>query len=127
MNDTESAVVRARQAYNAAIAARDVGAITMHLADDYELTTSLGVHLTGRDAVRANWQRRFDTDAYAWFERMPHSVTVEDARATESGRWRGRYTRDGERVEATGTYRAAWRRDGERWLLVDERFVALTL
>ena len=125
--NADAEIRAARAAYNAAIVARDPGAIVACLAAEYELTTSAGETLRGRAALLEHWRRKFERDADVVYFRRPARIDVDDDgdSAEERGTWAGHYTAHGARVDVAGSYTAEWRLIERRWVLTGEKFSAL--
>jgi ketosteroid isomerase-like protein len=125
MMDHAVAIRRARAASNAAIAARDAEQVVMHMLPDVVVSVARGPVLRGREASRAAFAEQFADRAFLGYVREADDVEVHEPplRATERGRWTGRWRRGlGEHV-MRGTYRAEWQYTAMGWLIGSEVFV----
>jgi len=122
-----SSIAETRAQFNDAIARHDVQAITSFLDEDYQITTSLGQLMQGRDEQGPSWQELFDTRAGVTYVRTPETIEVSQdyPLAAESGTWLGTWsTKEGE-VRTGGRYAAMWRKVDGHWRVRSELFVAL--
>lgn len=120
--DDETTIRIARERYNDAIAARDPQTIVQVLTHNYTLVASTGIAVTGRDAAREHWTRKFKQDDSVVYVRKPATITVHEDFANEHGTWSGHWTHAGARVDGRGDYVAEWRRDGGEWRIAAELF-----
>lgn len=123
-----SEVREIRAESNAAIAARDLDAVTASMLPDIVLAGgNVGNH-TGRDSVRAAFAKDFADSTFLGYLRVPERIEVSSAQplVAEHGRWTARRRRaDG--VQTTGgSYLAMWRRTEAGWRIRSELFVTLT-
>lgn len=123
---SEVRVIRSQS--NAAIAARDLDALSASMLPDMVVTGGNGGILVGRDSVRAAFAREFADSAFLGYVREPERIEVSSVRplVAEHGRWTGRWRRaDGVQIVG-GSYLAMWRRTEAGWRLRSELFVTLT-
>jgi len=125
-NDRQ-AIEQARERFNDAIARHDVQAITSFLDEEYQITTSLGDLIHGRDEQGPSWQSLFDTRDAVVYVRSPEAieVSVDYPLAAESGTWVGSWMAKEGPVRTGGRYAAMWRKAGGEWKVRSELFVAL--
>ena len=110
---------------NAAIAARDAERVVAFMLPDVSVRVAGGPLLTGREASRSAFAEQFAERGFRGYVREPEEVTVHEAasRATERGRWTGRW-RSGLREDVVrGTYVAEWRHTEMGWLIQSETYV----
>ncbi len=125
MTDHAAAIRAARAASNAASAARDVQRVVMFMLPEVVVSVARGPVLTGREASRAAFAEQFADRTFLGYVRDAEDVVVHEPamRATERGRWSGRWRRGvGEQV-MRGTYRAEWEHTAMGWLIRSEVFV----
>jgi len=117
----------ARDQYNNAIARHDVQAIMSFIDDEYQITTSLGQLIQGRDQEAASWQELFSTRQNVLYVRTPETVEMSDAYllAAETGTWVGTWSTPDGGVRTGGRYSAMWRQVDGEWKVRSELFVAL--
>lgn len=120
--NTELEIRAARQAQNAAIAARNADSVATFWAEDVAVTAGLGFVLRGRDAYKV----AFGHDASMLYSRVPDHIVVSDRwpLAWEEGNWTGTAT-DQSTPALSGRYSAQWVKQSGRWLIRSELFVAL--
>jgi ketosteroid isomerase-like protein len=127
--DAAADVRAARARWNAALIARDSGALGQ-LVEDSAVQVSARVTRMGRAAflrvflenmtARPEFRLTYEPVQVAGCDRPMCAV------ATESGRWHETWREDGEPTEVGGTYYAIWRRDAEgRWRIRGEAFATL--
>ncbi|NCW46366.1 MAG: DUF4440 domain-containing protein, partial [Gemmatimonadaceae bacterium] len=127
----EAAVRQARDAYNAAIARRDLVAMEAVLAPAYHLVAGRSAQSHGPAAMNERWRSAFAGDSLYGCVRTPTIVRVHTAwgLAHEQGTWRCRYDgvpKGAKPGQATGTFDAKWQRDlAGRWRLQAEVFTTL--
>lgn len=122
------AVLASRQAFNAALEARDMAAIGAVLAEAVTLVPGDdAVLIAGREAQLEAWQSIFTNMPDVSYVRTPGRIEIgEDGElAGETGRWRGAWSSDGFSIRYNGRYFAKWRFDGARWVIEAEIFVTL--
>ncbi len=128
----EAGVRRARDAYNAAIARRDLVAMGAALAPAYHLVAGRSAQSHGADAMNERWRTAFAGDSLYGCVRTPTTVRVNAGwgLAHERGRWRCTYDgvpKGARPGHATGTFDAKWQRDAAgQWRLQAEIFTTLT-
>lgn len=123
---TELAIRARRAAFNAAIAARDAGAIGQFLAKGCVMVTgSDSSAISGRMAQVKVWRALFAGGDPATYVRTSEAVTLSQVEpiAMEHGSWRG-VTASGDVLNA-GTYAAKWRLIAGEWQIEAEIFVTL--
>lgn len=109
---------------NQAIAAHDADRTVSFMAPDIVVGVAGGPTLTGRDASRVAFAEQFADRAFVTYVRTPEQVTLADPmRATERGRWVGRWRRMAGMHEQGGSYVAEWRFSEMGWLIHSETFV----
>jgi ketosteroid isomerase-like protein len=120
-----SALIRALRAQsNQAIAAHDADRTVSFMAPDVVVGVAGGPTLKGRDASRAAFAEQFADRAFVTYERTIEQVTLPDPmRATECGRWVGRWRLKTGLHEQEGSYVAEWRFSEMGWLIYSETFV----
>lgn len=122
------AVIAARQAFNAAIARRDLDAMRATLTPSYHMLLGRSSQSHGPDAAIERWRSTFATDSLYGCVRTPDQVTVNApwGLADEAGHWRCRYAgvpAGAPPGYATGIYNGKWQRDvGGSWRLHAEIF-----
>lgn len=122
------AVLAARQAFNAALEMRALGAIRDVLAEDVTLVPGDDAQLiVGRQAQLDAWQSIFSDMPDVSYVRSPARIEVAEdgVLAAETGRWRGAWSSDGLAIRYSGRYFAKWRHDGTGWRIEAETFVTL--
>lgn len=117
-------ILAQREAFNQAIAKKDIEAIGSVLHENVILITGTNSEVfEGREAQLALWQDDFDSVQRAVYIRKSHCVRVSSMApiAMEYGVWRG--VRGNDRDDfAAGDYAAKWRRVSETWRLESEIF-----
>ncbi len=123
----EDQVRKERADYNEAIAQHDVSKIVSFLDEEYQVTTSVGQLLQGRDDEAASWQALIASRKDLLYVRTPESVEVSDGYplAAEVGTWLGTWSTENGPVRTGGRYAAMWRKVGGAWKVRSELFVAL--
>jgi ketosteroid isomerase-like protein len=122
------AVLAAREAFNAALETRSMGAIADVLSEAAMLVPGDEARpIVGREAQLEAWQSIFEGMPDVSYVRMPARIEVgEDGLlAAETGRWRGAWSAEGLGVRYSGRYFAKWRHDGTGWRIEAETFVTL--
>ncbi len=108
---------------NQAIASHDADRTVTFMAPDIVVGVAGGPTLTGRDASHAAFVEQFADRAFVTYVRTIEQVTpVEPMRATERGRWVGRWRIASGMHEQGGTYTAEWRFSEMGWLIYAETF-----
>ena len=123
MNDPNDVrVVRAHS--NRAIAARDAELVVSYMSPDVVVHVAGGPRLAGREASRAAFALQFADKNFRGYVREPDEVTLSEntLRATECGRWVGRWRVNGREESMRGDYTAEWERTDIGWLIRMERF-----
>ena len=109
---------------NQAIAAHDADRTVSFMAPDIVVGVAGGPTLTGRDASRAAFVEQFADRAFVTYVRTIEQVTLVDPmRATERGRWVGRWRLNAGIHEQGGSYVAEWRFNEMGWLIHSETFL----
>jgi ketosteroid isomerase-like protein len=122
------AVAAARQAFNAALETRTLGAVETVLTEDALLVPGDEAQLIrGRAAQLEAWQSIFTQMPDVAYVRAPARIEIgEDGQlAAETGRWHGAWSTDGMSMRYSGRYFAKWRFDGLDWRIEAETFVTL--
>lgn len=118
----------AREKFNLAIVNKDAAPIRALLAPSYHLVTGRSDQLHGAGEESKRWAEVFREDPTAVYIRTTREVTVNETwgLAEELGNWKGRYTLNGELVQASGVYAAKWHRtiNGD-WVLQAEVFTTI--
>jgi ketosteroid isomerase-like protein len=118
------AVRAKRKLTNRLIAAHDAARLRPHLTDDVLLIVGDGGLIQGADAVVAAFASQFADPNFIAYVRTTEAVELagDARRASESGRWVGRWKGG---VEMGGVYLAAWRESRGQWLLERELYITL--
>ena len=120
--DTQIRVLREQS--NQAIAAHDADRTVSFMAPDIAVGVAGGPTLTGRDASRAAFAEQFADTAFVTYVRTIEQVMmVNPLRATERGRWVGRWRLKSGMHEQGGSYVAEWRFSEMGWLIHSETFI----
>lgn len=121
----QRAIRAAREASNAAIAARDAAGVVMFMLPDVTVSVAHGPLLTGREASRSAFAKQFGDRAFAGYVREAAEVVIHDppTRATERGQWTGRWRSGAKEHVMRGTYHAEWELTPVGWLIRSEVFV----
>ena len=118
----------ARAQFNAAIARKDLAAISGFLAPSYHIVTGRSAQSHGAAAEVDSWRAMFLADPSFVCERTPADIAVNDGwgLAQELGQWVCDYHADREPVRSKGVYAAKWQRaENGVWLLQAEVFTTL--
>ncbi len=122
MGDTQIRELRAQS--NQAIAAHDADRTVAFMAPDIVVGVAGGPTLHGRAASRAAFAEQFADRAFVTYVRTIERVTqTEPLRATERGRWVGRWRLTSGMHEQGGSYTAQWHFSEMGWLIYSETFV----
>lgn len=122
------AVLAAREAFNTALAERDMAAIADVLAENAMLVPGDEAELiNGRSAQIEAWQSIFTQASDVSYVRSPQRIEINEdgILAAETGKWRGGWSTEGMRIGYTGRYFAKWRFDGLAWRIEAETFVTM--
>ncbi len=125
MHMTDPAVrIRAlREQSNQAIAAHDADHTVSFMAPDAVVGVAGGPILVGRQASRVAFAEQFADTTFVTYVRTTEQVTLADPmRATERGRWVGRWRVKTGMHEQGGSYVAEWRVSEMGWLIHSETF-----
>lgn len=127
-DDSTAAPIRAaRDAFNLAIAEKDVEAIAEVLADDVILVTGTDSDIfAGRAAQVDLWRSDFERPERLIYVRTPECVLLSPLYpiATETGSWRGAPKKGGDDYVG-GIYTAKWRFVENRWTIEAETFATM--
>lgn len=119
--------IRARRAEsNAAIAAQDVDRVIAVMLPEVTVSVAGGPVLAGRDASRAAFAEQFADRTFRGYVREPEKIVIHSppTRATERGRWTGRWKSSAGEQVMRGNYVAEWRHTDLGWFIESEVFVA---
>lgn len=122
-----SAAIRTRRAEsNAAIAAQDVDRVISVMLPDVSVSVAGGPLLVGRDASREAFAEQFADRTFRGYVREAQEIKVHSppTRATERGRWTGRWRSSAGEQVMRGTYIAEWRHTELGWFIQSEEFVS---
>lgn len=125
MNSQQDAIRAVRDASNAAIAARDPDRVVACMMDDVTVSVARGPVLHGRDASRVAFKEQFADRAFSGYVREATEIAIDGAsptRATERGRWTGRWRHGSNEQTMRGTYVAEWRLTEMGWFIQSEVF-----
>ena len=116
-----AAILDARAAWNAGIAARDAAAYSAPWAPDMQFTSG-GMHAVGRDSLARSTAGLLQERPDLVFTLHPARVTVNVAWdvASEEGDWLERWREPSGMTELRGPYFALWSRQDGRWQIVAE-------
>jgi ketosteroid isomerase-like protein len=120
-----SSIRAQRTASNQAIAARDAEHVVSFMMPDAIVEVAGGATLRGREASRAAFAEQFADAAMLGYVRTPEQISVHPSgqRATERGRWTGRWRIKQHVHEQRGNYSAEWQLTPMGWFIASERFV----
>lgn len=93
---------------------------------DVSVSVAGGPELLGRDASRAAFAEQFADRSFRGYVREPERIVVHSppTRATERGRWTGRWKSGAGEQVVRGTYIAEWRHTELGWFIQSEVFVS---
>lgn len=113
---------RAREAQNAAIAARNADSVASFWIEDVTVSAGLGYVVRGRAAYKA----AFGQDAPMVYSRVPEKIVSSPhwPLAWEEGAWTG-VPSGAVTPIIGGRYSAQWVKQNGRWMIRSELFVAL--
>ncbi|MBX9733688.1 MAG: nuclear transport factor 2 family protein [Chitinophagaceae bacterium] len=120
-NDT--ALIRSlRMASNKAIANHDIAQMSSFWLNDLVLVRGNSTHLTGKDAITAEWKKLFTDNPKVLYIRTPTQITIShnDTLAWETGTWKAFNS-----YSNGGNYSAMWKRSNNTWKILAELFVSL--
>ncbi len=122
-----AAIRQIRAASNAAIVAHDAKAVASFVEDEVRVTAGSGEAFKGRKSMQERLAQQFQRSSDLVYVRTPETIEISSAAplAAERGKWIGRWTEAGRRVQLRGTYQAMWRKTDGRWLIRSELFVLL--
>lgn len=127
MTAPADAIAARRKLTNRLIAAHDAARLKPFFHPEMTVIAGDGSRLLGAAAVLAAFAAQFADPAFVTYERIPDTITLDDAgaRAAEAGRWTALWRgADGE-TRLAGTYLAAWRKVTGQWVIESELFVTL--
>jgi ketosteroid isomerase-like protein len=118
-----TAILSARAAQNAAIAAGDAERIAAFWTEDVTVRSGLGASVSGR----ADYRQKIVATGLVYV-RTPANIEVSDhwPLAFESGNWTARSGGASGAEVMNGRYSAQWVKRDDHWLIRAEVFVALT-
>jgi len=122
--DSVSSIRALREHSNSAIVARDAERVVALMMPDVTVSVAGGPLLAGREASRLAFAEQFADTTFRGYVRDAVQITAHDGdtRATERGRWYGRWRhRAGDEV-VRGTYVAEWRHTDMGWFIQSETF-----
>ena len=120
-----AADIRARrEASNHAIAARDADLVASYMMPEVTVSVANGPVLSGSDANRDAFAEQFADRTFRGYVREASEVIVHDppVRATERGRWTGRWGHGAHEQVMRGTYVAQWQHTELGWFIASEVF-----
>lgn len=123
----ELAIRLRRAAFNNALAAKDLNAISSLLTPGAILVTGTdSAVITGRKAQLAVWKREFSSGTGILYGRMPGTITPSPIEpiAMEEGTWQGT-ERGTAKLLASGIYSAKWREISGSWCIEAEIYLSL--
>jgi ketosteroid isomerase-like protein len=129
MTRDEVAAIRAQRAQsNHAIEARDPDWVVSFMLAEVTVAVAGGPVLVGRDASRDAFAEQFRDRLFVGYVRTADHIELLDppVRATERGRWSGRWRRRLGDHEMRGTYVAEWQHTAMGWLIASEVFTPAT-
>jgi ketosteroid isomerase-like protein len=120
----EQVIRDARLASNQAIAARDADLVVSFMMPDVTVAVAHGPTLRGATASRAAFAEQFADRTFLGYVRDADTVTLNEppVRATERGRWYGRWQRGVAPHVMRGTYTAEWEYTSMGWRISSEVF-----
>lgn len=127
MKSQQDAIRGVRAASNAAITARDSDRVVSCMMEDVIVTVARGPVLQGRDASRAAFAEQFADRAFVGYVREATDIVIDASsptRATERGRWTGRWRHGSSEQTMRGTYEAQWRHTELGWFIQSEVFTS---
>jgi ketosteroid isomerase-like protein len=126
MKTQQDAIRAVRAASNAAIAARDADRVVACMLEDVTVSVARGAVLEGREASRAAFVEQFADRAFVGYVREATDIVMDASptRATERGRWTGRWRRGAVEQLMRGTYEAEWRHTEFGWFIQSEVFAS---
>jgi hypothetical protein len=122
-----AAIETQRRRSNAAIAAHRFADMAPILTADYTLIPgSLGKRVRGEE-VASRLSAAFAEPTFVDYVRTPDKILVaaNRKRATETGKWVGRWRKPDGEMRLSGIYQATWVPDQGGWRLLNESFVSL--
>ena len=123
---THIGAIRAvRATSNQAIAARDADRVVACMMEDVTVSVARGSVLVGREASRSAFVEQFAERTFLGYVREAEDVVIHDppTRATERGRWTGRWRHGNSERAMRGTYQAEWRHSELGWFIQSEVFI----
>lgn len=128
MNTADDLAIRLRRAaFNAALAQKDLSAISPVLSlHTVMITGTDSAILSGRKAQLMAWKREFAAKDPTVYVRTPERIELSalEPLAMEYGQWRGCQASDNGLL-AAGTYVAKWRKANGEWVIEAEIYLTL--
>lgn len=126
MGSQEDAIRAIRAASKAAIAARDCDRVVACLLEDVTVSVARGPVLHGREASHTAFAEQFGDRAFVGYVREATDIVIDapPTRATERGRWTGRWRHGDTEQLMRGTYEAGWRHTELGWFIQSEVFTS---
>ena len=125
MKSQQDAIRAVRAASNAAIAARDSDCVVACMLEDVTVSVAGGPVLQGREASRVAFAEQFADRRFVGYVREATDIVVDaGTRATERGRWAGRWLHGKVEQVMRGTYEAVWRHTELGWFIESEVFTS---
>ncbi|MBC7843824.1 MAG: nuclear transport factor 2 family protein [Gemmatimonadaceae bacterium] len=124
MTDPAASVRQRRAESNAAIAARSADRVVALMSPDISVSVAGGPILIGLEASRKAFAEQFAERDFLGYVRTPDAIAMHHpaTRATERGRWVGRWRAGAHVREMQGVYRAVWQLTDVGWFLESEVF-----
>lgn len=126
MESPDLAIRMQRSAFNRALAAADLSAISALLATNAILVTGTdSAVIPDRRSQLLAWKREFAAPDRTIYSRLPDTIEVSKIEpiALEHGRWQG-VNASGTTL-ASGSYSAKWRKLGADWVIEAEIFLTI--
>ena len=125
MSNSDDTIRAVRAASNAAIAARDADRVVACMLSEVTVSVARGPVLHGREASLIAFAEQFADRAFLGYVREPTDIVVDaGTRATERGRWTGRWRHSNTEQVMRGTYVAEWRHTELGWFIQSEVFTS---
>ena len=121
------AVHARRRLTNKLIAAHEAARLRPFFAPDVKVIVGDGSLILGVDDVIDAFAAQFAEPGFVAYQRDTQSVEVAIAgdRASERGRWIGRWNSGAGERTTTGDYLAVWRKATGQWIIESELYVTL--
>lgn len=126
MQSQQDAIRAVRAASNAAITARDAARVVACMLEDVTVSVARGPVLHGREASRSAFAEQFADRAFVGYLREATDIVIGElpTRATERGRWTGRWRHGTTEQVMRGTYEAEWCHTELGWFIQSEVFTS---